>query len=72
MTPKAAGRWAPPEDGPNATGMCLAQVQQVLDAIAPPSLAESWDNVGLLFGTPAQVQLLTASDRRFARRILGS
>ena len=33
--------------------MKLAAVVQQLDAIAPPHLAEAWDNVGLLVGDPA-------------------
>ena len=28
-------------------------VTQFLEALAPPALAESWDNVGLLVGDPA-------------------
>ncbi|HWB53029.1 MAG TPA: Nif3-like dinuclear metal center hexameric protein [Tepidisphaeraceae bacterium] len=34
--------------------MKLSEIIAVLDDIAPPSLAESWDNVGLLVGDPAQ------------------
>ncbi|MBN2842127.1 MAG: Nif3-like dinuclear metal center hexameric protein, partial [Sedimentisphaerales bacterium] len=33
--------------------MKLAQIMPFLDKIAPLSLAESWDNVGLLAGDPA-------------------
>ena len=33
--------------------MKLHQIVAALDAIAPPSMAESWDNVGLLVGDPA-------------------
>ncbi len=35
--------------------MILADIVQVLDEIAPTRNAESWDNVGLLAGDPAQV-----------------
>src|SRR5689334_25295172 len=33
--------------------MKLSQVTAALDVIAPPSSAESWDNVGLLVGDPS-------------------
>jgi len=32
----------------------VREIQQQLDRLAPPALAESWDNVGLLIGDPAQ------------------
>lgn len=35
--------------------LTAAAVQQVLEQLAPPALAESWDNVGLLLGDPAQM-----------------
>src|SRR5258706_807296 len=35
-------------------GMKLADVVQILENIAPTRYAESWDNVGLLVGDPAQ------------------
>jgi dinuclear metal center YbgI/SA1388 family protein len=34
--------------------MLLSNLLQILDEIAPTRLAESWDNVGLLVGDPAQ------------------
>lgn len=33
--------------------MTIAELVRVLDSIAPPGLAEAWDNVGLLVGDPA-------------------
>ena len=33
--------------------MKLCGITQALDRIAPPPLAEAWDNVGLLVGEPA-------------------
>jgi dinuclear metal center YbgI/SA1388 family protein len=34
--------------------MTVREIHRVLDRLAPPALAESWDNVGLLVGDPAQ------------------
>ena len=34
--------------------MLLAKITTVIEQIAPSSLAESWDNVGLLTGDPSQ------------------
>ncbi|MCA9008066.1 MAG: Nif3-like dinuclear metal center hexameric protein, partial [Planctomycetaceae bacterium] len=31
---------------------CVADIQDFLINLAPPGLAESWDNVGLLTGDP--------------------
>ena len=35
-------------------GYSVGELQQVLEQLAPAGLAESWDNVGLLLGDPAQ------------------
>ena len=34
--------------------MQLSTIVKAIENIAPPSLAESWDNVGLLVGDPNQ------------------
>ena len=34
--------------------MKLKDIEKILDEIAPPELAEEWDNVGLLVGDPRQ------------------
>lgn len=46
---KPAARSAAPAVAPRAT---VADVAAALDRIAPPALAQSWDNVGLLAGDP--------------------
>ncbi len=42
----------------------VSELQQALEELAPPVLAESWDNVGLLIGNPAQTVsvVMTALD----------
>ena len=37
-----------------ASPLCLKDLLIVLEEIARPSLAESWDNVGLMLGDPGQ------------------
>ncbi|MBX3386979.1 MAG: Nif3-like dinuclear metal center hexameric protein [Phycisphaeraceae bacterium] len=37
---------------PNPSSQTIADLVVAIEAIAPPTLAEPWDNVGLLIGTP--------------------
>ena len=44
----------------------LKEVIEVLERLAPPYLAESWDNVGLMLGSRTQKvdKILCALDRK--------
>jgi dinuclear metal center YbgI/SA1388 family protein len=37
----------------NRVSACVSDIMDLLDLLAPPSLAEDWDNVGLQIGDPA-------------------
>ncbi len=54
MAAEASSRWQLPAEDTGGSGMALAEVQRVLGDITPLEHAASWDNVGLLVGTPQQ------------------
>ena len=67
-----ASRWAQPTADTSGDDMRLAEVQKVLDGIAPPANAEPWDNVGLLLGTADQpVSQRAGPDHGHAEQLFG-